>query len=91
MNQSIEVPTEEPTEAPPPLCVAFTINTVNRRSGPGTNYAVKGILDEWETRQIFGQKTGTDGFIWWQLADGSWVREDVVDEQGACKNVPVVP
>jgi hypothetical protein len=34
------------------------------------------------------QSEAPDGFIWWHLEDDTWVRDDVIDAQGDCLNVP---
>ena len=61
---------------------------VNKRSGPGTGFEIAGILENNLTRSAIAQSTGADNLAWWQLDDGSWVREDVVTEQGACRALP---
>lgn len=61
---------------------------VNKRSGPGTGFEIAGILDESATQSATAQRTGEDGLAWWQLDDGTWVREDVVSERGACRDLP---
>lgn len=62
---------------------------VNKRGGPGTQFEVAGVLDANATSPAIGQATGADGLVWWQLADGGWVREDVVSEQGSCRALSV--
>ncbi|KXK24277.1 MAG: hypothetical protein UZ15_CFX003000333, partial [Chloroflexi bacterium OLB15] len=37
-----------------------------------------------------GQAIGADGFVWWRLGEGVWMRSDVVDETGDCAGVRVV-
>lgn len=70
-----------------PECT-ITGNGVNRRTEPTTNSAADGRMQEPET--AIGQTTGTDGFVWWQLASGLWVRSDVVAEGGDCEALPQV-
>lgn len=81
---------EEPTAAPTEAMAGCTVSAanVNMRGGPGTNYEVRGSLTTSAT--AVGQAQGADGFIWWQLADGNWVRSDVVTEEGDCESLPVV-
>ncbi|NPV68733.1 MAG: hypothetical protein HPY64_16490 [Anaerolineae bacterium] len=63
---------------------------VNRRQTPATNGAVAGWLTRSETRPVTGQMTDALDYVWWQLDDGTWVRSDVVIEQGDCTAVPVI-
>ncbi|MBI5668035.1 MAG: SH3 domain-containing protein [Chloroflexi bacterium] len=71
-------------------CTVRSRQNVNRRMGPGTGFGVVGVLLGGQNTAINGQATGDDGLVWWQLADGSWVRSDTVDERGNCENLPVV-
>lgn len=80
-------------EAPsfqPGVCEISAGSTVNKRSGPGTSFDRAGQLTSGSSPRAQGQATGADGFVWWQLDDESWVRNDVVNAQGDCKSVPVV-
>ena len=36
-----------------------------------------------------GWTTGERGFTWWRLPSGGWVRSDVVNENGACDQLPI--
>lgn len=77
-------------EAPvfqPGVCEASSSNTVNRRSGPGTNFDRAGTLQAGQTLQVVGQ-TSDGTYIWYELEDGSWVREDVVNLSGDCGDLP---
>ena len=80
-------------EAPtfqPGVCEISAGGTVNKRNGPGTTFEVAGQLAANVVRTAQGQATGADGFIWWQLDDDSWVRNDVVRASGDCRTVPEV-
>jgi hypothetical protein len=64
---------------------------VNLRAEPSTEATDMGMLNVGATAQIVGQVLGTDGIIWWQTADGFWVRSDVVtQQQGDCTIAPTV-
>lgn len=82
---------------PSVICLAGAANGANLRSGPGTNYRNVGAMPPMETGDsysvfdVVGQAIGTDNLRWWKLADDTWIREDVVSEEGDCENVPVVP
>lgn len=71
-------------------CTVTALGVINMRSGPGTAYPRVGSLAENETAISVGQAEGLDGFTWWKLDDGNWVREDVVSATGDCTGLPVV-
>ncbi len=70
------------------VCEVTAVNNVNRRTGPGTNFDRAGTLDAGETATAVAQAEGSDGQIWWELEDGSFVREDTVEEAGDCDSLP---
>lgn len=74
----------------PGLCEISSSGPVNRRSGPGTSFAQAGQLTAGQILLADGRFTGADGLTWWRLEDGTWVREDVVNARGDCRNLPVV-
>lgn len=80
--------------SPTPLavvgCVISSRDTVNLRGGPGTDYVARGSLRPGQTREADGQAQGSGNQTWWRLVDGTWVRSDIVDEEGNCTNLPVV-
>ncbi len=71
-------------------CLITTTNTVNLRTGPGTVYTRSDGLAAGQTATLAGQAIGSDGFTWWKLADGAWVRSDVVEATAGCAVLPVV-
>lgn len=77
----------KPTATPAPCSVRATAN-VNQRDAP--NGERVGQLTTGETRFVIGQSTDGSGFIWWNLDDETWVREDTVPEEGLCDNVQEV-
>ena len=71
----------------PGVCEVSAASTVNKRSGPGTTFDRAGQLGAGVVEMAVAQ--GNDGdFIWWQLEDDTWVREDVVRAVGDCRNLP---
>jgi hypothetical protein len=62
----------------------------NLRAAPSVGAAVAGSLGSGATATGNGQAIGSDGFIWYQLTSGAWVRSDVVTESGACASLPTV-
>lgn len=75
---------------PGDACTVQAINTVNLRGGPGTHYPQQGQLPAGQTASPAGQVQGSDGFRWWQLDGGAWLRGDLVTMAGACEAVPTV-
>lgn len=68
----------EQADADGPCVLTVRVDEVNVRSGPGTNYLYMSTLSAGQTVQATGWAQGVDseGFTWWRLADGSWVRGD---------------
>lgn len=61
----------------PGLCeITAAGGAVNKRRGPGTQFEIAGVLDSAATLPAQAQASGPDGLVWWQLADGTWVREE---------------
>jgi hypothetical protein len=71
-------------EAESDVCEIQTVGVVNKRSGPGTNFGIVAELPGFSAVPIIGREVGADGFVWWQLEDETWVREDVVNVVGNC-------
>jgi hypothetical protein len=72
----------------PGVCEISATSTVNKRSGPGTTFDRAGQMDAGTIMEAIAQSEAPDGFIWWRLEDETWVRDDVIDAQGDCLNVP---
>ena len=70
------------------ICNLNSAVEVNLRSGPGTNFDRVGALAANTPTAAIAQTQGTDGFIWWQVENGAYVREDVVQEDGMCNALP---
>ncbi len=78
-------------EAPsfrPGVCEISAGSAVNKRSGPGTNFDLAGQLVPGTPARAHAQTMADDGFVWWQLDDDSWVRSNIVNAAGDCKDVP---
>jgi hypothetical protein len=82
-----------PTIPPPPpsSCQVFVDNEINTRGGPGTGFRERGELFDGDTTYAVGQMISPLGFLWYQLADGVWVRSDVVRTAGNCVNLRSQP
>ncbi len=63
---------------------------VNIRQNTGTEFPVVGVLQAGQSTTINGQRMGDDGFTWWRVADGGWIRSDTVNADGNAQNVPAV-
>lgn len=69
-------------------CDLTAINVVNARSGPGVAFSVQESVGANAPIKGIAQTIGGDGFIWWQIEGGGWVREDVVTETDNCYLLP---
>jgi hypothetical protein len=81
---------ETTSDVSPATCTVSAGADVNQRSGPGTDFELAGTLAGGVSAAVNGQATGADGFVWWRLGEGVWVRSDVVNETGDCDGVPIV-
>jgi hypothetical protein len=71
-------------------CTVSASSDINQRGGPGTNFDVSGTLAGGSSAPVDGQTTGMDGFTWYRLTTGGWVRSDLVTATAACSSVPQV-
>ncbi|MCC6612405.1 MAG: ferritin-like domain-containing protein [Anaerolineae bacterium] len=71
------------------MVTAFGQN-VNIRSMPSTTSSPVGVLAANTATAIDGQRMGDDGYTWWRVTGGGWVREDTVDEQAGAADLPMV-
>jgi hypothetical protein len=71
-------------------CMVGAENGGNLRAGPGTNNNAMGAMAARTLYDVVGQATGSDGYVWWQFADDTWARSDIVTEIGYCDDVPEV-
>lgn len=69
-------------------CTVRATQNVNRRFAPGTQFRIAGALDANQPVTAVLQFTDSDGIVWWQLTDSSWVRSDVVLEDENCSELP---
>lgn len=70
------------------VCTVTAPNTVNRRTGAGTNFAQAGTLAGGEVVAAIAYADDADGYRWYQIQDESWVRSDVVRVNGDCSALP---
>jgi hypothetical protein len=81
---------EADTEADANTCTVSAGSDINQRSGPGTHFDVNGILTGGSSAPVDGQMAGADGFVWYRLTVGAWVRGDLVTASAACSALPEV-
>lgn len=83
-----DVPQQVVVDPSAVVCEVVFGQTSNTRTGPGTNYDIARVAAN-ERVQAVGQARDGSGNTWWQLADGAWVRNDVVAEDGDCNALPI--
>jgi hypothetical protein len=82
-----------PAAIPTPAvrCVLLAIRSdAFQRSSPGPEFRDSSFVPEGQNAAD-AQAIGTDGYVWWRLTSGLWVRSDVVSEMGDCDQLPAVP
>ena len=60
----------------------------NLRAGPGGNFRIRGVLAFRETVNPISRTTGSDGAVWFELAQNVWVSNAVVVTGGDCVSLP---
>lgn len=60
----------------------------NLRGGPGAEFPVRGVLAMRETAYPISRTMGTDGQVWWELAQNLWVSGVTTVSGGDCVAVP---
>lgn len=58
-------------------CTFIPDRTINLREGPGTSFPQMGQVSGGTVLNIVARDVGVDGYVWWQTADGEWVRSDL--------------
>lgn len=83
---------QSPVAIPTPSirCVLVGLTDAYMRSGPGGNFRDDGFLPQGQNAAD-AQAIGSDGYVWWRLTSGLWVRSDVVSEFGDCDQLPAAP
>jgi hypothetical protein len=69
--------------------VAWTVD-VNLRAGPGTDYPIRQGIGSGYYGQPDARAVGTDGRLWWRLADAIWLAADNTVAAGACGALALV-
>lgn len=71
-------------------CTVAAVNEVRLRGGPGREFPIVGALYPNESAQPDARAPGSDSMLWWRLAEGIWVRTDIVLNAGACDDIPQI-
>jgi uncharacterized protein YraI len=79
---------EVEAETEPIRCQITASSNTRLREGPGTDYDVVGVMGAGEARNAVAQFQAADGYAWFLLEDGSWVRSDVVGYGPSCSQLP---
>lgn len=72
------------------LCEATTAININRRVATSTTSAINGIIEAGDYVEVITQIRDGSGVVWYQLDDGSFVREDVILLSGDCDDLPMI-
>ncbi len=62
----------------------------NLRAAPSAASARVGVLNAGQQVQAVGWGQDSDGYTWWKLTTGQWVRADVVEWPSVCQTLPRV-
>ncbi len=76
-----------PAEA---ACTAAWAVDVNLRAGPGREYPIRRGVPGGYYGRPEARAQGTDGQLWWRLAEGIWVQAANTAAAGACGSLPLV-
>lgn len=71
-------------------CTAAWLVDVNLRAGPGTNYPIRRGVAAGFYGLPDARAVGSDGAIWWRLAEGVWLAADNTATAGVCGTLPLV-
>jgi hypothetical protein len=71
-------------------CTLTAPGNVNVRSAPSTGAGQTRQISAGQTATAVAQTLGQDGYVWWRLQDGNWVRSDVVRAEEACQRLPQI-
>lgn len=89
-QDSTDATIEETPAGNAATCVITALNNANLRGGPGTTFDRAGSVTGGSALNADGQATSADGFTWYRLTSGEWIREDLVSEAAECASLAVV-
>jgi len=70
-----------------PCVITTGLDGANLRAGPGSEFIIRDVLAYRETVHPIGRATGSDGLVWYELAQNLWVSSQVVVTGGDCFSV----
>ncbi len=70
-------------------CTVAWTTDVNLRGGPGTNYPIRQGIAGGYYALPDARAVGSDGRLWWRLADAVWLAADNTAAAGACGTLPL--
>lgn len=71
-----------------PCVITTGVDGANFRAGPGGEFIIRDVLAYRETVHPIGRAIGSDGLVWYELAQNLWVSSQVVVTGGDCFSVP---
>lgn len=71
-------------------CTAAWVADVNLRAGPGIEYPIRRGVPAGLYGLPDGRAIGSDGEVWWRLAEGVWIQANNTAAAGACGTLPLV-
>jgi hypothetical protein len=72
-----------------PCVVAWTTD-VNLRRGPGTDYGLRQGIPANNSAYADARAVGTDGLVWWRLAEEVWLSSETTVFGGNCGTLPYI-
>ncbi len=76
-------------DAQVPCTIAWTV-AINLRAGPGTGYAIRQGVEANFRATPDARAVGTDGVLWWRLAEGIWLSSENTLAAGTCGTLSMV-
>ena len=76
-------PVSPPTAMPAPTCTVRAAQSVNLRAEPSGSAAKVGSIPGGGSVEVDGQREA-EGYTWYRLTSGEWVRADVVSIESVC-------
>jgi uncharacterized protein YraI len=71
-------------------CVVGWIADVNLRAGPGTDYPIRIGAPANQSARPDARAVGSDGLVWWRLAEGVWLLANNTVFGGDCGALPFI-
>ncbi|RMF78310.1 MAG: WD40 repeat domain-containing protein [Chloroflexi bacterium] len=71
------------------VCHVIARATANLRAEPGTQFRVEDVLRHNVGARAILRTIDDEGFTWWQVENGLWIRDDAVVDEGNCDDLPI--